>query len=310
MKFLKLIRYQNLVFIALIQAVFHFGFLKQQTGLLLALNDLEFILLIISTICIAAAGYIINDIIDCKNDTIVKPNKVIIGSHISENMAYNFYIVLNIIGVGIGFYIANIVFKENFVAVFIVIAFLIYIYTTQFKQSLLAGTFLVSFLMAFSLLLVGIFDLYPIISNENRPFLGVLFQILIDYAVLVFLLTFILNLIGDLENYNDDLKTGVNTLPVLYGKEKTQKLIFGLSFIPLIILLYYLNANFIHLEYVIYYTLALVIGPLLYCIIKIWQAKSQQDFKRLTLVLKFIVLTALFSIAIITYNLNNLPIIE
>lgn len=306
MNFLKLIRYQNLLIIALVQAVFHFGFLKQQKGLIVALNDIEFVLLILATVCIAAAGYIINNIVDQETDNIAKPEKVIVGKHIAENKAYTFYIVINIIGVVLGFFIANLVFKPSFAAIFIAVAFLLYMYATQFKQSLLAGNFLVSFLVAFSILLVGLFDLYPIITNENRPFLGVLFQIIIDYAVFAFLLTFIREVIKDIEDYEGDLKTGMNTLPIYLGKEKTQKIVFGLSFIPLIALLYYLNANFKSLDYVIYYTLVFIIAPMLYFIVKLWQAKTQKEFNHLSTVLKIIMITGILSIIIITYNLNNL----
>ena len=307
MNFLKLIRFQNLLIIALVQAVFHFGFLKQQDELILALNDVEFVLLILATVCIAAAGYIINNIVDQETDTISKPEKVIVGKHISEKAAYNYYLAFNIVGVILGFFVANIIFKESFAAIFIVVSFVLYLYATQFKQSLLAGNFLVSFLVAFSIILVGVFDLYPVITPDNRQFLNVLFQIILDYALFAFLLTFIREVVKDIEDYEGDLKTGMNTLPIVIGKEKTQKIIFGISFIPLLALLYYLNANFTHLEYVIYYTLGLVVAPMLYFIVKLWQAKTQKDFNHLSTVLKFIMITGILSIIVITYNLNNLP---
>ena len=304
MNFLKLIRFQNLLIIALVQAVFHFGFLKQQKGLLLALNTVEFIILITATLCIAASGYIINNIVDQETDSISKPDKVIVGKHISEKKAYNYYILLNTIGVMLGFFIANIIFKESFAGIFIVVAFVLYLYATQFKQSLLAGNFLVSFLVAFSILLVGLFDLYPIITPETKPFLNILFRIIIDYAIFAFLITFIREIIKDIEDYEGDFKTGMNTLPIVLGKEKTQKVVFGLSFIPLIALLYYLNENFTNLEYVIYYTLLFVVAPMLYSIVKIWQAKSQHDFNHVSLVLKLIMITGILSVVVITYNLN------
>lgn len=306
MNFLKLIRYQNLLIIALVQAVFHFGFLKQQDELLLALNDIEFVLLILATVCIAAAGYIINNIVDQETDAISKPEKVIVGKHISEKAAYNYYLAFNIVGVILGFFVANIIFKESFAAIFIVVSFVLYLYATQFKQSLLAGNFLVSFLVAFSIILVGVFDLYPVITVENRQFLNVLFQIILDYALFAFLLTFIREVVKDIEDYEGDLKTGMNTLPIVLGKEKTQKVIFGISFIPLLALLYYLNENFTHLEYVIYYVLGLVVAPMLYFIVKLWPAKTQKDFNHLSTVLKFIMITGILSIIVITYNLNNL----
>lgn len=309
MKFLKLIRYQNLLIIALVQAVFHFGFLKQQQDLIVALNTVEFILLILATVCIAAAGYIINNIIDQETDEIAKPEKVIVGKQISENRAYNYYIGFNIIGVLIGFYISNLIFKESFAGIFIVVAFVLYLYATQFKQSLLAGNFLVSFLVAFSILLVGLFDLYPVITPETRPFLNVLFQIIIDYAIFAFLLTFIREVVKDIEDYEGDLKTGMNTLPIVIGKQKTQKIVFALSFIPLAALLYYLNANFTNLEYVIYYTLLFVVAPMLYFIVKLWQAKTQKDFNHVSTVLKIVMITGILSIIVITYNLNQISTI-
>jgi 4-hydroxybenzoate polyprenyltransferase len=286
------------------QAVFHFGFLKQQEGLLLGLNDVEFVLLIIATVCIAAAGYIINNIVDQETDAISKPEKVIVGKHISEIKAYNYYIAFNVIGVLIGFFIANIIFKESFAGIFIFVAFVLYLYATQFKQSLLAGNFLVSFLVAFSILLVGLFDLYPIIAPETRQFLNILFQIIIDYAIFAFLLTFISEVVKDIEDYEGDLKTGMNTLPIFLGKEKTQKVVFALSFIPLLALLYYLVTNFTTLDYVIYYTLGFVVAPMLYFIIKLWQAKTQKNFNHLSAVLKLVMVTGVLSIIVITYNLN------
>lgn len=305
MKFLKLIRYQNLLIIALVQAVFHFGFLKQQKGLIVALNSVEFIILIIATVCIAAAGYIINNIVDQETDAISKPEKVIVGKHISEKTAYNYYIGFNIVGVLLGFFIANVVFKESFAAIFIVITFILYLYATQFKQSLLAGNFLVSFLVAFSILIVGIFDLYPVIINETRAFLGFLFQIMLIYSFFAFILTFIREVVKDIEDYDGDLKTGMNTLPISLGKVKTQKIIFVVSFIPLFMILYFLNTYLTNLEYVIYYVLALVVAPLLYFIAKLLQAKTQKDFSRLSFILKIVMITGILSIVVITYNRIN-----
>ena len=144
------------------------------------------------------------------------------------------------------------------------------------------------------------------IIAENQQFLGILFQIIIDYAIFAFLLTFIREVVKDIEDYDGDLKTGMNTLPIYLGKEKTQKVVFGLSFIPLITLLYYLNANFTNLEYVIYYTLAFIVAPMLYFIVKLWQAKTQKDFNHLSTVLKIVMITGILSIIVITYNLNQI----
>src|SRR5690606_39293024 len=98
MNFLKLIRYQNLIMLALMQFAFHFGFLKKQLTVL-GLTDWQFVLLVISTICIAGGGYLINDVFDKIIDVINKLEKVIVSTYISEATAYNYYNVLNIIGI-------------------------------------------------------------------------------------------------------------------------------------------------------------------------------------------------------------------
>lgn len=60
---LKLIGYRNLVWIALTQLIFHFFFLKQQ-GFDLALKDWQFLLLVLATLCIAAGGFLIQNVLE------------------------------------------------------------------------------------------------------------------------------------------------------------------------------------------------------------------------------------------------------
>ena len=49
------------------------------TELTITLNGFGFGLLVLSTICIAAAGNIINDIYDVETDLVNRPSKVIVG---------------------------------------------------------------------------------------------------------------------------------------------------------------------------------------------------------------------------------------
>ena len=91
MKYLKLIRFQNLVMLALMQLIFRYGFLELQ-NIPLALADWQYILLVLSTVSIAAGGYIINNIFDVATDTENKPENVVVGKFISETKAYNLYI--------------------------------------------------------------------------------------------------------------------------------------------------------------------------------------------------------------------------
>ncbi|MFC6095269.1 geranylgeranylglycerol-phosphate geranylgeranyltransferase [Flavobacterium qiangtangense] len=304
MSFLKLIRYQNLLMLALMQFVFKYGFIDFQ-GIPQAMNHWQYALLVFSTVCIAAGGYLINNILDKGTDEINKPENVVIGNGISENMGYNIYIALNIVGVGLGFYIANSVGKPNFAAVFIIIAATLYVYANGLKQSLLIGNFIVAILLSLSILIIPIFDLLPVILPENQVGMGIIFKILIDYAVFAFVINFIREIVKDLEDVNGDYNHGMNTLPIALGVARTVKIVFGLSFIPIGFIIYYINENLFSndLYYASAYGLLLILAPLLYFTVKIFSAKSQKHFHHLSNVLKIVIFFGILSIAVINWNI-------
>lgn len=306
MSFLKVIRYQNLILLALMQLVFRYGFLECQS-IPLALNDWQFALLVLSTVCIAAGGYLINNIFDRGTDEINKPNDVVIGKQISESMGYNLYIALNIVGVGIGFYLANAVYKSSFSAVFIIIAATLYVYANGLKQTLLIGNIIIALLLSLSILIIGIFDLLPMIVPENQASMGVIFKILIDYAVFAFIINFIREIVKDLEDVNGDYNQGMSTLPIVLGVTRTAKVVFGLSFIPLGLIIYYINENLFSndLYYASAYGFLFILAPLLYFTIKVFSAKNQKDFHHLSNVLKFVIFFGILSIAVINLNIKH-----
>ena len=305
MNYLKLIRFQNLLMLALMQLVFRHGFLELQ-NIPLALADWQFYILVLATVCIAAGGYIINNIFDVETDTENKPENVIVGKFVSETKAYNLYVGFTVVGVAMGFYLANIIGKPSFAALFIIIAATLYFYATSLKQSLLIGNFIVALLLSVSVVIIGIFDLYPVTFEENRPVMGLLFGILLDYALFAFIINFIREIVKDLQDVNGDLNQGMNTLPIVFGVKKTTKLVFVLGFVPIICIVYYINANLFAsgLLYATVYGLVFILAPLLYFSTKIWSAATSQDFQHLSTVLKWILFFGILSIGIINLNIQ------
>ena len=304
MNYLKLIRYQNLIMLALMQLIFRYGFLELQ-DIPLALNDWQYSLLVLATVCIAAGGYIINNIFDVETDTQNKPENVIIGKFISETKGYNLYIAFTIIGVVMGFYVSNVIDRPNFASIFIVIAATLYLYATSLKQSLLIGNFVVALLLAFSVIIIGIFDLFPIINEGNRPVMRLLFGILLDYAIFAFIVNLIREMVKDLQDFEGDSNQGMNTLPIAFGVKRTTKLIFGMSFIPIICIICYINTNLFDsgLLFATSYGLVFILAPLLYFTVKIWSATTQ-DFHHLSTVLKWILFFGILSILVINLNIK------
>lgn len=305
MKFLKLIRYQNLLMLAFMQVLFRYAFLKQQ-NIPLALSDLQYGLLVLSTVLLAAAGYIINNIMDVATDTINKPNDVVVGKGISETTAYNIYFGLNVTGVAIGCYLSNVILRPTFVIIFILIASLLYFYSTSLKQIMIVGNLVVALMLSLSVIIIGVFDIFPATTAENRAQMASLFSILIDYALFAFMINFIREIIKDIEDVNGDYNQGMNTLPIAIGITRASKIALAFAIIPFILSLLYINKYFFQNNLIIatLYAFIFVLAPLLYFIVKIVTAKSNKDFHHLSTVLKFILLFGILSILVISLNIK------
>ena len=299
---LKLVRFPNLILIILTQ-VFIKYFLFERFGIATTLTDFQFLLLCLSTLCIAAAGNIINDIYDQQADIINKPNKIIIGKSISEKLGFNLYIALTILGVGIGFYLSNIIERPGFSALFIIISALLYLYATYLKNIIILGNILISCLVAMVILIIGLYDLMPAITPQNQPTQAVIFSILLDYALFAFLINWLREMVKDQQDVNGDFNTGRNSIPIAIGKDRANKVIAAIALIPFILIIYYMYEYLYDNIYAVLYTLLLLVGPLLYFIIKIFSAKTIKEFSHLSFTLKLIMLFGLFSIAIYQFIL-------
>ena len=303
MKFLKLIRYQNLLLLAFMQLIFRYVFFQSQ-DIPLALADWQYGLFVLSTVLIAAGGYVINNIFDQHTDTINKPNTVVIGKSISETQGYNIYIALTATGVSIGFYLSNVIAKPGFATIFILIAATLYLYATSLKQMMLIGNIMVALLLSFSVVIIGIFDLFPTIHEGNQQQMANLFSILLDYTIFAFMINLLREIVKDIEDVDGDYNMGMNTLPIAIGKSRATKIVFVLSFIPLLLILHYIYNYLFGLLFVTLYLLFFVVAPLLYFTIKIGAATSKKEFHNLRLLLKWSLLFGILSIVVISINMN------
>lgn len=302
MNILKLIRWKNLGMIALIQWLIKYALLVP-FGVEITLNWFGFSLLVLATISIAAAGYIINDIYDVETDLVNKPEKVIIGKTISEKTAYTLFIVFNVIGVLVGFYLSHLVERSGFFALFVIISGLLYIYASYLKQMLLVGNIVISILVAMSLILVGLFELLPAITIQNQETQLTFFKIIFDYAVFAFILNVLREMIKDVEDVDGDYKVGMNTLPIAIGRERATRVIFALAFIPLFLIIYYLATYMYKQIYVVVYFLIFVLAPLIYLIIKLYTAETKNDYKFSSTLIKLIMLFGMLSLLLYKFVL-------
>ena len=162
--FVKLIRPINLLVLTLIIVIIKFGLINQFINAP-ALTNFNFYLFLISTLLITASGYIINDIYDEKVDKINKDHKRIINKEINSKSAIICYFLFNILALLIIIYVALTVKKVIFSLIFLYSIFILWKYSKQLKYTFLRGNLVVSWLVALSILNLGLFDIIPVINN-------------------------------------------------------------------------------------------------------------------------------------------------
>lgn len=270
----------------------------ETTNLTITLNSFGFGLLVLSTLCIAAAGNIINDIYDVDTDIINRPKKIIVGSKISEKTAYILFVIFNVIGVLIGFYLSNLVGRSGFFAIFVIISALLYVYATYLKPTLLLGNLVISILVALSILIVGLFELIPVITTQNQATQLTFFKILLDYALFAFLINLVREIVKDLIDVDGDYKAGMNTLPIAIGRSRASKVAFAILLLPLFGSIYYVATYLYKYELFIGYFIIFIIAPLIYSGVRTFNAKSKKDYVHISNMLKLVMLFGMLSLVL------------
>lgn len=302
LSYLKLIRAGNLLFIALTMYLIKYGLFKP-FGVAITLNLFGFSMLVLAVVTVAAGGYVINDIFDVPADLENKPDKTFINKSISEKAAYRLFFILNIIGVGLGFYLSNMIGRPGFSAFFIFGSAILYLYNSQFQQTILVGNILVSIIVGLIPVGVGLYDLLPAITPENQQTQSTIFSILLDYSIFAFLINLLREIVKDLEDIDGDYNAGYRTLPIEFGKKRTNRILFIAGLVPLSFLIYYIYQYLFENISAVIYTLIFLVAPLLFFQINIWSAEKKAEYGRLSKVLKAVLFFGFLSIGLLQFIL-------
>ncbi len=300
MKYLKLIGYQDLLMIAVIQILIKYFFFVP-FHINFTLNNFGTSLLILGTLSIAAAGKIIIALNNMEADRI--NGKLLVGKSISEKTAYTLFICLNVLGVGIGFYLSNSVGHPSFSALAILISGLLYMYATNLKRQLIVGNVVIAILSSSVIVVMALYDLLPAITPENRVTQHTIFSILLDYSFLAFLLILLREIVRDQIEMNGDYKTGNKTLPVTLGRMRTNKILFLLVFLPLGSVIYYMYNYLFGNQLIVVYVLISMLAPLLLFMVKILSVETHKKYVRLYWVLSVSIWFSLLSVGLYKYIL-------
>jgi len=308
--FFKLVRLKNLMIVALSQILIKFSLINPFLDNFILTNN-QFYLLVLATIFITASGYIINDIYDVKTDMVNKEKDIIIGKSITSRNAITWYILFNTLGLGLGIYIAYIVKKPLYSLIFLYCIFSLWTYSKRMKTSFLFGNLQVSLLTALSLFNVALFDIIPNEINKNYAEMRI-FKIIVFYAAFAFIITFIREMIKDLEDIKGDKKIQAKTLAITYGIEKTKwvSIIFTIFTFLGIAYFQYFQYSKLSSEYDIpiwgvnrvamLYTIFIQF-LFLFLGFKIYTSKLKIDFYFISQLCKIIMIVGILSIPLFTY---------
>src|SRR6478752_4073478 len=146
--FFKLIRTLNLLFIAITQYLFQYFIvipLFEPYGLSLPLGGKYFWLLVLSSVLIAAGGYIINDYFDLNIDRVNKPGKLVVDKIIHRRWAILWHLALSVAGILVSTYVACKTRAWWIAPANVGCVLGLWFYSTTFKRKLLSGNLIISF---------------------------------------------------------------------------------------------------------------------------------------------------------------------
>lgn len=311
--FLQLIRWPNLLMILLIQSALFYVFIEKTyslSGINTALGWGNLGLIILTTILIAAAGYIINDYFDYNTDIINKPEKQIFGTGIPVRLGIAFYYILNSISVIIGFYLAYKAGSWRLGFLFPMIIILLWLYSAKYKRTILLGNLAVAFLAALVILIVWLFEFFMLRLNPPdfvvvTPYLKLITAYFGGYALFSFLYTLSREIIKDSEDIEGDRQSGIQTLAVVYGQSVVKKVSAGILIVSSIVLCvlisYLLIRNFLLVG--LYFVFAVQL-PTFYVIYRTLIAQTKSDFHNISITLKIIMLAGILGLQPIAMSMN------
>ena len=311
MKYLNLIRWPYLLILILGQILIKYTFfhpllekLFGPTQIPITLNSFGLTLVSAATVCIAAAGFIIYELYNVNSKTINLPYRSIKGEKISVKTAFNLFFALNVLGMLIGFYLANMVGYPSFAILFILASALLYANAKGLKKNVIIRPIIISFLAGLSFLSVGLFDIFPAMNEENGQTLTTFFSVLKDYSIFLALLFLIRELIVNQKNTAIHHKNNWNSLSLSIGVKRTSKVIFILNILPIVAVIFYIYKYLYANTTALIYALALILAPLFFVAIKILMANNKKQFFNLQILMSAVIFFSVISIGLYQFILK------
>ena len=239
--------------------------------------------LVASTVLIAACGYLFNDYLDQRADVINKPDKMYI-SRWSPLAIWIVFLVFNALALFLSLLVSTQLFYLHSGVVLVLI-----LYSVILKRLPLLGNFIISLLAAFSVYVV-----FLTFGLQDK-------KLVIFYAGFAALLTYLREIVKDMQDIHGDKKSGYSTFPVMAGIDQSRTIVLITGAFVLVcygnLLYQWIGPQFkMPVQLVVWmYHVVCVVLPLLGFMYLTYQSNNKEDYGRLSTLAKYIMATGMLS---------------
>lgn len=316
MNYLKLIRFPNLVVIALVQIVMRYCIIEpilQYNSIQLQFSTLNFILLVLATVFMAAGGYIINDYFDTKADRF-NQREVIVGRKVSRRIAMTLHQIFTGLSVVLSGYISYKIGHWQFVTIFFMAGGVLWFYSTSYKYYFLMGSFLMALLVAFVPFLVVVYEVPPLNQTYREVLLAskTNFNYLLywvgAFSFFSFLGALIAQFLRDLVSIKGDDEIKRRSLPIVIGL-KSAKVVIVTLLLFLIVAIFGLWYQFLNApidKISPWYLSLFIVVPLLVVIFKVIRYQKEEKFMVAQYLLRFALLMGICYAFVVNYIFHQM----
>jgi len=272
----------NLALIVFAQYITAIFIMAPNQSLSEILFDRPLFALILATVGAIASGYIINNFYDTEKDVINRPHQSILEQYVSQNTKLILYFIINFIVVIIASYVS---FRS--VLFFSVYIFAIWFYSHKIKKRPIIGN-----LISAILTITPFFAIFLYYKNYS----GLIFV----FGFYLFLVLSMRVLVKDLENLKGDLTLNYKTIPVVYGEKIAKIMVVILVTINILVTWYLVSTYDLgKMDYFFYVSISLLSVVVAF----LFSAQHQQQYMRIHILLKLLVLLGVFSIILLNPSL-------
>lgn len=253
------------------------------------------LLLMCAAMLIGAGGYVINDYFDVKIDRINRPDEVVVTRSVSKPAAMRLSIALSGTGIACGIAAAVLLRSLTLGILFVIIPGLLWFYSSSYKRLFLIGNLIIALLAGLTPLIVAMANVaqLELLYASILPYMSLphdLYCWLGGFGLFAFLLTWIREIVKDLQDQMGDRELECHSMPIVWGEKWTKVFVTGLIVLTIAIIghLWYhvlpfpISWSSLSTRYIVFG----IVIPLLCALCLLWAAKIPSDYKSCQQILK------------------------